>query len=425
MADNLQGMDRQILKQLPKTDLHVHLDGSVTPETYIQLAKEQKIDIVEVSKKLGIGNLKTGDVKELESKIFKEKYNSLAEYLVPFEFINVVLRCYDGLKKASYNLACDNFKEGVRYFECRFAPQKHWVANFDWMDIINAVNDGLKQASDEFNNKPEIKAGKEPEFKYGIILCAMRMINQNMGDYYRYLYNLHVGTDLQNLAAMASFETAKLIKMCQEKGLPVVGFDLAGREDGFPAEVHRKSFLYCYDHGFGITCHAGEAYGPESIKSAVKDCHARRIGHGTQLFRLESLENKKHDDGTLFTQEEREIYIRDIAEWLAENRIALEVCLKSNSQTLPELRNLTKHPFPHLLKYRFRIALGTDNRAISRVSVTDEYERVIKLYQINKKQLKNLCIDGFKAAFFPGMYNEKRKYISTVIDYSKKILEKI
>ena len=112
----------------------------------------------------------------------------------------------------------------------------------------------------------------------------MRMINEHMGDYYRSLYELHVGMDLQNLSAMASLEVAKLTHMAREEGLSVVGFDLAGREDGFPAETHVKAYKFCYDRGIGTTCHAGEAYGPESIKSAVKDCNARRIGHGTQLF---------------------------------------------------------------------------------------------------------------------------------------------
>ncbi|MBU0506108.1 MAG: adenosine deaminase family protein [bacterium] len=421
----LKNIDRQIIKTLPKTDLHVHLDGSVTPQTVIDLAKEQKIDLVQVSKEMGIGDLKTGDKNELEEKIFKETYDSLMEYLVPFEFINVVLRCYEGLKKASYELAYDNFKEGVRYFECRFAPQKHWESDFDWLDIVHAVNDGMKQAANEFNAKPEIKNGKEPEFKYGIILCGMRMINQNMGKYFRYLYELHVGDDLQNLAAMASYETAKLVQICREEGLPVVGFDLAGREDGFPAEVHKKAFLYCYEHNIATTCHAGEAYGTESIKSAVKDCHVRRIGHGTQLFREKGLCDKKHRDGSPFSKEEKEKYISDMAEWLADNRIALEVCLKSNSQTLPDLRDLSNHPIKNFLKYRLRIALGTDNRAISRVSVTDEYERALKLYNIDKKALKNLCIDGFKASFFPGMYNEKRDYISQVIQYCKRVLEQV
>ncbi|MBF0106130.1 MAG: adenosine deaminase family protein [Deltaproteobacteria bacterium] len=414
-------LDRPQIKLLPKTDLHVHLDGSVPPMTLQELAVEQKIDLVEVSKKLGIGGLKSGDMNELEAKIFKKQYNSLAEYLVPFEFINVVLRSEEGLKKAAYKLAFDNFREGVRYFECRFAPQKHWVNGFDWLEIVSAVNAGLKQAADEFNNNKEIKAGKEPEFKYAIILCAMRMINQNMGDYYRYLYELHVGLDLQNLAAMASLEVAKLVELCQENGLPVSGFDLAGREDGFPAEVHKTAFLFCYERGISTTCHAGEAYGPESIRSAIKHCHVRRIGHGTQLFNEKGLLNKKGENGKPLNHQERKAYVTDIAEWIADNRIALEVCLKSNSQTLPDLRDLSNHPFPSFLKHQIRIALGTDNRAISRVSVTDEYERVMNLYNIDHKQLRDLCVGGFKAAFYPGPYTEKRAYISRVITYYKKL----
>jgi len=419
----LNYLTRSNLKRLPKTDLHVHLDGSVPPQLVYELARDQNIDLVEVSQKLGIGGLETGTVEELESKIFKETYDSLAEYLVPFEFINEVLRTEQGLERAAYKLAIDNFREGVRYFECRFAPQKHWKNGFHWMEILKAVSSGLQKAANEFNQKEEILSGKEPPFKFGIILCAMRMINEHMGDYYRYLFELHVGLDLQNLSSMASLEIAKLADMAMQEGLPVVGFDLAGREDGFPAEAHQKAYMYCYERGIGTTCHAGEAYGPESIKSAVKDCMARRIGHGTQLFKRAHI-YKKTEEGRRLSRDQRQEYVSDIVEWIADNRITLEVCLKSNSQTLPEYRDLSKHPFQHFLENRLRIALSTDNRAISRVSVTDEYERAINLFDIDEKELKNLCIGGFKAAFFPGTYMEKRSYISKIIDfYNTRIAE--
>lgn len=417
-------LTREKIKILPKTDLHLHLDGSVPPQLVVELAGDQKIDLVQVSRDLNIGDLKEGSVEELEKKIFKETYDSLMEYLVPFEFINVVLRCEEGLKRAAYQLAVDNFKEGVRYFECRFAPQKHWKPGFAWLDIVRAVDAGLKQAQEEFNQRAEVQSGEEPEFQYGIILCGMRMINEHMGDYYKTLYDLHVGKDLQNLSAMASMEVAKLTEMCIEEGLPVVAFDLAGREDGFPAEAHREAYLYCYERGIGTTCHAGEAYGPESIKSAIKDCFARRIGHGTQLFRERAIYHKKNPEGKKLSRTERASYVRDVVEWIADNRIALEVCLKSNSQTLPEYRDLSKHPFPLFLENKLRIALCTDNRAISRVSVTDEYERAMHLFHIDEKQLKNICIGSFKAAFYPGTYLDKRNYISKVIDfYDRKMVE--
>lgn len=417
-------LDRQKIKSLPKTDLHVHLDGSVPPQLVCELANEQNIDLVRVSKELGIGGLVKGDVEELEKNIFKETYDSLGEYLVPFEFINVVLRSEEGLRKAAYSLAVDNFREGVRYFEVRFAPQKHWKKGFAWLDIVRSVNDGLKQAADEYNEQQEVKAGQEPSYAYGIILCGMRMINENMGDYYRYLYELHVGMDLQNLSAMASMEVAKLVEMSIEDGLPVVGFDLAGREDGFPAETHKEAYLYCYERGIGTTCHAGEAYGPESIKSALKDCMVRRLGHGTQLFRSFSIVSKKTRTGKELSELEAKVYVDDMVEWIADNRVAIEVCIKSNSQTLPEYRDLSHHPFPLFLQNKLRVAICTDNRAISRVSVTDEYERIIKLFDIDERTLRNICIGGFKAAFFPGRYLMKREYISRVIDfYDRKIKE--
>lgn len=414
---------REQIVKFPKTDLHVHLDGSIDAKTILELAKNKKIDLVKIGKESGLFNLSSASVDEIEEKIFKQEYQNLAEYLLPFEFVNCVLRNAENLEEAAYRVACDEFNEGVRYFELRFAPQKHWSTSFTWEDIIKAIDKGLKRAMNEYNSRPEIKSESEPPYKCGMILCAMRMIRPDMADYYYRLNELHTGVDLQELATMAAREIAHLAVNSMKKGYLVVGFDLAGREDGYPARVHRDSFLYCYNYGLQATCHAGEAYGPESIMDAIKYCHVQRIGHGTKLFRWEEIKSKRTDGEELNDDEKRQ-YAHNIAERLAKARTTIEVCLKSNSQTTPTLRDLTNHPVKNILKYGLRVALSTDNRAISRVTVSDEYMTFIKLYDISGQTLKNLCIAGFKGAFYPSTYAEHRIYMRKAIDFFNECFNK-
>ncbi|MFH1452820.1 MAG: adenosine deaminase family protein [Armatimonadota bacterium] len=411
---------REQMLMLPKTDLHVHLDGSIDAKLFVELANKLKIDIVAEAKKHGIKDLITGSVEEINEKVFKKEYNNLIEYLMPFELVNCVLRTPETLEEVAYRFACDEFSEGVRYFEVRFAPQKHWKPDFGWEEIIKSVDKGLRRAMDEFNAK--IKG--ELPYRCGMILCAMRMINPSVADYYAMLHNLQTGKDLQSLATMAAMEIAQLAVDSMKKGYLVVGFDLAGREDGYPAGAHGDAFEYCYNNGIQTTCHAGEAYGPESIMDAVKYCHARRIGHGTQLFRWKNIQFK-NPDGTELTEDEKKAYVHTIAERLARERTAIEVCLKSNADTIPALRDLKNHPVKDFLKYNLRVALSTDNRAISRTTVTDEYMTLVKLYDIDEDTLRQVCIAGFKSAFYPGTYAEHRKYMHDAIDFYDETFKRI
>ncbi|MEZ7891765.1 MAG: adenosine deaminase family protein [Candidatus Wallbacteria bacterium] len=409
-------LTREQIMKLPKTDLHVHLDGSVSSQTIVELAKAQKVDLVKESKELGIGNLISGTAEELDEKVFKHEYSSLMEYLIPFELVNCVLRTPESLEEVAYRMACDEFNEGVRYFEVRFAPQKHWRRDLGWEDIIKSVDKGLRRAMDEFNSKDGVKKNGEMPYRCAMILCAMRMIGPNMGDYFSTLYDLHTGDDLQSLSQMAANEIAQLAIDSMKKGYLVVGFDLAGREDGYPAAVYSESFELCYNSGVQTTCHAGEAYGPESIMGAIKYCNVRRIGHGTHLFEWEKIQ-RRNPDGSEMTKEQKIDYMRLVAERMARERTTIEVCLKSNSQTSPDLRDISKHPVRDFLKYNLRVALSTDNRVISRVSVTDEYISLIKNFPVSVKELRNLCLAGFKGAFFPGSYANHREYMRKSIDF--------
>jgi adenosine deaminase len=161
--------------------------------------------------------------------------------------------------------------------------------------------------------------------------------------------------------------------------------------------------------------HAGEDYGPESIFQAITACHADRIGHGTWLFSARHIKDKEIGD--------KQAYIDKLARYIADRRITLEVCLTSNQQTLPELRdNLRQHPFKKMRAARCSVTLCTDNRLVSRTTMTDEVYKAQESFALKPRELKDVLIYGFKRSFYPGPYPEKRDYVRSVLNYTEDVL---
>ena len=106
-----------------------------------------------------------------------------------------------------------------------------------------------------------------------------------------------------------------MVKLAREEGLPVVGFDLAGEEAGYPAADHMEAYQFVHKHFMRKTVHSGEAYGPESIFQAITDCYANRIGHGTHLFDASMIKDRKVKDKTA--------YVEALVNYIASERIGL------------------------------------------------------------------------------------------------------
>jgi adenosine deaminase len=207
-------------------------------------------------------------------------------------------------------------------------------------------------------------------------------------------------------------------RLRHEEGLLVVGIDLAGQEKGYPAEGHRLAYQVAHEAFLGKTVHAGEDYGPESIFQAIGDLHADRVGHGTWLFD----ETKIRDP--LIT--DRKAYVEALAEFIADKRITIEVCLTSNQQTVPELADdLRKHPFGEMRRRRLSTTFCTDNRLVSHTTVTSEIIRAIEAFALSPREVRDMLIYGFKRSFFPGTYLEKRAYVREVIDYADRVLARL
>ncbi|MBN1516409.1 adenosine deaminase family protein [Candidatus Sumerlaeota bacterium] len=393
-----QKLTDDFLRAIPKTDLHVHIDGSLRPSTLIELAKERNVELPSY----------TGD--GLRELVFKEHYNNLAEYLHGFKYTCAVLQDPEALERVSYELAVDSFSEGVRYIEPRFAPQLHVSRELQMPAILMAVDRGLKRACDEFNATEPVQSGREPRFLYGIIVCAMRFCSGSFSRYYDSLFRAHSYSPERHVIAMASMELARAaVQIRDNNGVPVVGFDLAGREDGYPAHDHRKAYDFAHQNFMHKTVHAGEAYGPESIFEAITLLHADRIGHGLFLFHVDKLESPR------ITDPER--YVKALADYVADRRVTLEICLTSNLQTNPAIPELTNHPVRKMLDAKLSTTFCTDNRLVSSTSVSRELRLAIDHVGLTQEQLRHCIIYGFKRSFMPLKYTEKRAYVRQIIDF--------
>ncbi|RMH41528.1 MAG: adenosine deaminase [Deltaproteobacteria bacterium] len=236
-----------LIEKLPKTDLHLHLDGSLRLDTIIDLAKQQGVD------------LPTFDRGELFNLLYAgERCESLEDYLKAFDITLSVLQTRDALVRAAYELAEDAHRENVRYLEVRYSPLLHRRGGLGLADIVEAVLHGLRMAKREFG------------IRYGVILCGIR--------------------------SMSAESSVRMAELCVAyKNRHVVGFDLAGAEMNNPAKHHRAAFELILMNNINCTAHAGEAYGPESIAQAIHQCGAHRIGHGTRLRENGDLLNYVND----------------------------------------------------------------------------------------------------------------------------------
>ncbi|MEI7893096.1 MAG: adenosine deaminase [Myxococcales bacterium] len=224
-----------LIEKLPKTDLHVHLDGSLRIGTILDLAEQQGIE------------LPARDPDGLRAAMhIGESCGSLVDYLKAFDVTLSVMQTEEALRRSAYELGEDAARESVRYMEVRYSPMLHTRRGLKLTSVVEAVLDGLKAAHDGYG------------IESNVIICGIR-----------------------NVSAESSLEMAELAVAYKNRG--VVGFDLAGAEYDHPAKHHRAAFQLVRDNNINVTIHAGEAYGPESVAQAIHVCGAHRIGHGCRL----------------------------------------------------------------------------------------------------------------------------------------------
>jgi adenosine deaminase len=344
-------LNNQLLRSLPKVLLHEHLDGVLRPQSVVELARDAGYDGLPIS-----------DPEALAQWFHRgANQGSLAKYLQGFTHTIAVMQTEEALSLVAYEQAEDLSKDGVVYFETRFAPIFHTQKGLTHQQVVAAVLKGLERGRKDFG------------IVSGLIICAMR--------------NMDV-----------SLEMAELAVDFRERG--VVGFDLAGEEGGYPPKKHVDAFHYIQRQNFNITIHAGEGYGKESIWQAIQYCGAHRIGHGTRLI----------DDITV--RDGKAVKLGDLAQYVLDKRIPLEICLISNVHT-GATPSLAEHPFKILFQEKFRVTLNTDNRLMSSTSMTQEFEAAAETFGLSLDDFEKLTINAMKSAFLP--YYQRINFIYEVI----------
>jgi adenosine deaminase len=319
---------RSLLEQLPKAELHCHLDGSVRPGTLIELGREYGVA------------MPRDDADALREYMIVRDHSTLDEYLARFVTTLSVMQTAEALERIAYELAVDAAREGVWYLETRFAP------------VLNT------------------RGGLTPEQALEAAIKGLDRARRDCGIIARVLV-----TALRTLPPAASMDMARLAVDFHGSG--VVGFDLAGAESGNPASAHAEAFRYALAHDLPCTCHAGEGDGAGSVRDAVHACGANRIGHGTRLI----------EDA-------------ELTDFVNDRRISVEVCLTSNVQTRA-VDSLESHPLPEYLRRGLNVVLNTDNRLMSGVTLTHEYQVASQQLGLGFDDLARIALNGFESAFLP------------------------
>jgi adenosine deaminase len=310
--------------KLPKIELHCHLDCCLRLETAAELAQAMKLVVPQPLR---------------SALVAPELCNDLADYLSRVDLAVALMQTPESLARVARELVEDFAVDGVIYGEVRFAPQLHRCQGLTLQQVLDAVHQGMAQGQKDFN------------VRTGLILCCLR----------------HEPAEL-------SLEIAKLAAANPDK---VCALDLAGNEARYPGSPHRAAFQLARDAGLRRTVHAGEAAGPASVREALDELFAERIGHGVRV---------EQDP--------------ELVEHVRTRAIPLEMCPKSNVQTRAAA-SLAGHPVTRLLRKGLRVTVNTDARTTSETSITREFDLLAHSHAWGLAEFWQCQKHAAEAAFAP------------------------
>ena len=332
-------LTRELLARLPKAELHTHLDGCLRPSTMIDLARTAGID------------LPSTDPESLGRYMLVSDARNLEDYLKRFDVTVSVLQTAEAIERVAYEMVEDAAADHVRYLEVRYDPHLSTHGGLTMDEVVKAERRGFLRGERDFG------------VRTGIINCSLR-----------------------HYTPARSVEIAEHSVRCRPDG--VVAFDLAGGEAGRPPEAHGAAFDVALAGNLGITVHAGEAAGAESVAGAIRRCHAMRIGHGTRL----------REDPAL------QAFVRD-------RQICIETNITSNLQTRVVPR-ASAHPVRGYFDAGLNVTLCTDSWLMSGVSLTDEYWLAHRELGFTREEIHRMILNGFASAFLP--WPEKQALLAEV-----------
>ena len=344
-----------VIAALPKVALHDHLDGGLRPRTVVELAAEAGHE------------LPTGDPEALGRWFFESADSgSLVRYLETFEHTVACMQTRDHLVRVAREFVEDQAADGVVYAEARWAPAQHVAGGLTLEQAVEAVRDGLADGMDAC-----ARAGRP--------IVAQQIVTS--------MRHLPADPRIPQLAVDYRHDS-------------VCGFDIAGAEDGFPPTLHAASFEFLRRAGVPFTIHAGEAFGAASIFQAVLVCGATRIGHGVRLVD----DIHKTADGYA---------LGDLAAWIRDRRLPLEVCPTSNLQT-GVCASIAAHPFGLLAELGFRVTVSCDNRLMSATTLSRELGLLADTFDYGVADLRRFTLNAARSAFYP--YDRRVALIRDVIE---------
>ncbi|HEY5940500.1 MAG TPA: adenosine deaminase [Gemmatimonadales bacterium] len=321
-------LTRELIGRLPKAELHVHLDGSLRPQTMIDLARKAKVV------------LPSYEPEPLRRFMLVDDAADLQDFLNKFDLTIPLLQTPEAVERVAYEMVEDAARDNVRYLEVRYCPHLSQRQGMTLDEVMQAELRGLARGERDF----------------GVVA---RVIN----------------CSLRHYDPAVSVEIAECSVAFRDQG--VVAFDLAGGEAGRPPGTHRAAFDVAAQGLLGVTVHAGEAAGAQSIADAVRLCHADRIGHGTRLYESPDLQ----------------AYIRD-------RQILIEANITSNVQTRAVSR-ASEHPVRGYFDAGLNVTLCTDGWLMVGVSLSDEYWLAHEQLGFNRAEIDRMILNGFEGAFLP------------------------
>ncbi|WP_298890474.1 adenosine deaminase [uncultured Serinicoccus sp.] len=366
------------IRRLPKVLLHDHLDGGVRPATVLELAREQ-----------GYAALPADDIESLSGWFAASADSgSLVRYLETFTHTVGVMQTAEALRRTARECVLDLAADGVVYAEVRYAPEQHLEGGLGLDEVVEAVNAGFREG-EEVVARGDADAPAGP-IRVRAMLTAMRH-------------------------AARSREIAELA--VRHRAEEVCGFDIAGAEDGFPPTRHLGAFEFLRQANAHFTIHAGEAFGLPSIWEAIQWCGAERLGHGIRIVDDIRLDGSPVTDDLAGAigraqQEPGAFSLGELAAYVRDRRIPLEMCPSSNVQT-GAAPSIAEHAIRLLDALRFRVTLNTDNRLMSATSMTREAQLLVDQAGWGVPELRRVTVNAMKSAFLP--FDERLALIEDVL----------
>jgi adenosine deaminase len=321
-------LTRELIGRLPKAELHNHLDGSLRAETLIDLSRASGIP------------LPANDPDAVRRFMLVDNATDLEQFIARFHYTVAVLQTPEALERVAWEMCQDAARDNVRYIEVRYCPELSTREGLPLDEVIAAELRGFARGQRDFGVVARV------------INCSLR----------------HYTPEVSLRIAEASVRCA---------GAGVVAFDLAGGEKGRLPGVHHAAFDAAQRGRIGITVHAGEAAGPESIADAIDRCHAQRLGHGTRLGEDPALRD----------------YVRD-------RRIGVEINITSNIQT-HAVPDAAAHPVRDYFDRGLNVTLCTDSWLMCGVSLSDEYWLAHTALGFSRPEIDRMILNGFESAFLP------------------------